>query len=190
MVYYTADQHYFHDRIIEYTKRPYKNVKIMNAVLRDNHNRVVRPYDTVYIIGDFLFGDQRYIPIFRRIVEKLQRFSISSKLVIDRDSLITNENTMIALIIELIEHVNSGDKPKYAKTLSRINSLTQEQDMNFAYIYERLFFDTKIPVNAKIIVNKYANSHYDSLIHTTHFMAMVFELGSAITNYNKMKATK
>jgi calcineurin-like phosphoesterase family protein len=56
MNYYTADEHYFHDNIRRYAKRPFANVMQMNKALIDNNNSVVKNSDTVYHIGDFCFG--------------------------------------------------------------------------------------------------------------------------------------
>jgi calcineurin-like phosphoesterase family protein len=55
MTYFTADTHYGHARVIEYTKRPFKSVEEMNRVMIDNWNSVVRKQDIVYHLGDFSF---------------------------------------------------------------------------------------------------------------------------------------
>jgi calcineurin-like phosphoesterase family protein len=55
-VYFTSDQHYHHVRIIDYSKRPFKDVEAMNEGLIDNYNSVVKDGDLVYHLGDFGFG--------------------------------------------------------------------------------------------------------------------------------------
>ena len=55
-IYLTADQHYGHRKIIQYSNRPFKDLDEMNKVLKENHNKVVRPNDHIIHIGDFLFG--------------------------------------------------------------------------------------------------------------------------------------
>ncbi len=52
MNYYTADFHLFHDKIVEYCKRPFRNIEHMHKVLITNYNSVVEENDDVYIIGD------------------------------------------------------------------------------------------------------------------------------------------
>lgn len=51
-VFFTSDQHYGHTNIIEYCKRPFSSVEEMDEVLIQNHNKVVKPWDTVYMLGD------------------------------------------------------------------------------------------------------------------------------------------
>jgi len=49
----TADEHYGHANIINYSKRPFNSTEEMDAVLIENNNRVVKDTDTVYHLGDF-----------------------------------------------------------------------------------------------------------------------------------------
>jgi len=59
MNYYTSDTHAFHERVIEYDSRPFKNAKEMTEKLADNINNVVGKKDSLYHLGDFSFGDRR-----------------------------------------------------------------------------------------------------------------------------------
>jgi len=59
MIWVTADPHFYHQNIIEYTQRfdpktgeLFKRVEDMNNMLEECWNRVVGTTDTVYIIGD------------------------------------------------------------------------------------------------------------------------------------------
>lgn len=51
--YWTADEHYGHDMIIEHCKRPFKNNQLMTREIIKRHNSVVTEDDTVYHLGDF-----------------------------------------------------------------------------------------------------------------------------------------
>ncbi len=53
MLYFTADQHYYHKNIIKYCNRPFKDAREMNEELIRLHNEVVQSEDTVIIVGDF-----------------------------------------------------------------------------------------------------------------------------------------
>lgn len=71
MIYFTSDTHYFHRNIIQYSNRPYSSVEDMNESLIENHNRIVRPDDTVYFLGDFSFADE---PKTKGILRRLNGF--------------------------------------------------------------------------------------------------------------------
>ena len=55
MIYFTSDTHFGHRRIIEYCKRPFDSVYVMDQVILDRINEVVGAEDTLYILGDFTF---------------------------------------------------------------------------------------------------------------------------------------
>ncbi len=53
MNYFTSDLHLGHRSIIEYCSRPYSSVEEMDEGLIKNWNDLVKPEDTVYVLGDF-----------------------------------------------------------------------------------------------------------------------------------------
>ncbi len=68
-VWFTGDTHYGHAKVIEYSNRPYKDVKEMDEMLVYNYNSVVRPNDVVYHLGDFAFCDEkRAISIVKQLM--------------------------------------------------------------------------------------------------------------------------
>lgn len=64
--FFTSDTHYHHSRIIEYSKRPFKDVEEMNEALITNYNSVIKSSDDVYHLGDFAFADKDAINIVLR----------------------------------------------------------------------------------------------------------------------------
>ena len=54
-IWFTADHHIGHYNIIQYTMRPYMTTSDMDADLIERWNSVVKPDDTVFNIGDFIF---------------------------------------------------------------------------------------------------------------------------------------
>jgi len=58
MIWFTSDQHFYHDRIIEYCKRPFKDSIEMNNEIIKRYNSVVKDEDIVYHIGDFTLLDK------------------------------------------------------------------------------------------------------------------------------------
>jgi calcineurin-like phosphoesterase family protein len=54
--FFTADEHYFHDKIRAYCARPFASVEEMNDTLIANFNAVVSKQDVTIHAGDFAFG--------------------------------------------------------------------------------------------------------------------------------------
>ena len=52
MIYFTADQHFYHENIIKSVGRSFANAEEMNQVLIQKWNECVFPEDEVYILGD------------------------------------------------------------------------------------------------------------------------------------------
>ena len=50
---FTSDPHYYHANVIRFCNRPYDDVGEMNEKMVSNWNKVVKPEDTVYCLGDF-----------------------------------------------------------------------------------------------------------------------------------------
>lgn len=58
MIYFVADLHLGHKKIIQMTNRPFSAVEEMDAALISNWNAKVKGNDTVYIIGDLIYKSQ------------------------------------------------------------------------------------------------------------------------------------
>lgn len=56
MYWFTSDEHYNHNNVIEFCHRPFWTWKDMNQSLISKHNERVKTHDTVYHLGDFKFG--------------------------------------------------------------------------------------------------------------------------------------
>lgn len=59
MIYFSSDQHFFHKNAATNPDfgRNFSSVEEMNETLIDNWNSVVNKEDTVYVVGDFSFGN-------------------------------------------------------------------------------------------------------------------------------------
>lgn len=68
MKWFVSDLHFYHKNIIHLQDRPYKSVDDMNNDLVRIWNAHVAKGDTVYVIGDFSFGNY---PETKAIVEQL-----------------------------------------------------------------------------------------------------------------------
>ena len=71
-VFFTSDTHFYHDNIINFCGRPFKNVEVMNETLIANWNSVVGPDDIVFHLGDFcLGGSAEWTNILNRLNGKI-----------------------------------------------------------------------------------------------------------------------
>jgi len=68
MLFYTADEHYYHKNIIKYSNRPFTSMDEMVEELIRRHNEVVKNEDVVVHVGDFSFASKK---ITREIINKL-----------------------------------------------------------------------------------------------------------------------
>ena len=135
--------------------------------------------------------DLRYIidnlyPDVRRIVGVLQKSSSSGKLVIDRETTLTNEKILIASFLEIISYIQNNEDSKIGNSVSNMIKLLGELDMDYRSIYTELFFRDNVPINVKILINKYSNGHNDCLVPSIHWMSLVFETIQTLQNYKKL----
>lgn len=56
MLYFTADTHFDDPRILRIDRRPYRNLTLHDEALISEWNRVVRPEDELWHLGDFARG--------------------------------------------------------------------------------------------------------------------------------------
>ena len=73
MIFFTADSHFHHDKIIQYCNRPFKHTRDMDNTMLYRYNSRVTDDDEVYFIGD-LFDLQlgKNLHIVERMINKLK----------------------------------------------------------------------------------------------------------------------
>jgi calcineurin-like phosphoesterase family protein len=70
---WTSDYHFSHANIIRYCNRPFETVEEMNETIIRKHNERVKPEDTVFFLGDFIFkggkegGEEKYRHFEKRL---------------------------------------------------------------------------------------------------------------------------
>ena len=67
MIYITSDQHFYHERIIFYSGRPYSSVEEMNEALIRNFNAKVGVDDITYHLGDVAMQEKYVQPYISRL---------------------------------------------------------------------------------------------------------------------------
>jgi DNA polymerase III delta prime subunit len=122
-------------------------------------------------------------PDVRRIVDQIQQSSMSGTLKVNKKGILTTEKTIISSVVEICNHFKNKEPQKVNKLIAVIIKLLDEHDLEYRNIYTALFSEKEIMVPAKIIINKYANSHRECLVPNMHFSAMVFELVNSLNRY-------
>lgn len=67
-MFFTSDTHFYHTNIIDFCKRPFKEIEEMNETLIANWNKTVGPNDIIFHLGDFCLGDSEK---WNRILDRL-----------------------------------------------------------------------------------------------------------------------
>lgn len=61
MIYFSSDLHLYHQRALEIMpNRPWKTVDEMNQGLIDNWNSVISNEDYIFVLGDFIMGQNKF----------------------------------------------------------------------------------------------------------------------------------
>lgn len=78
-VWLTSDEHYYHNNIIEFCKRPFKDMDEMIQAFIKNHNDRVSHGDRTYHMGDFSFAKKKQIDKLKEVFSALngQHYLIS-----------------------------------------------------------------------------------------------------------------
>ena len=67
-IFFTSDTHFCHDKKFLYEPRGFKSIEEMNEAIVENWNKVVKPHDTVYHLGDTMLNDnEKGIEYFKRL---------------------------------------------------------------------------------------------------------------------------
>jgi len=73
MRYFTSDTHFGHTNIIKYCNRPFANAGEMDRFIVQEWNKIVKPEDTVYHMGDVAFTSPEWC---KHIIENLNGYKI------------------------------------------------------------------------------------------------------------------
>jgi calcineurin-like phosphoesterase family protein len=65
--FFTSDLHFSHKKVIEYCKRPFKDVEEMNEAIIKEWNKTVKKQDTVWILGDFSLNPNAAFRVVKRL---------------------------------------------------------------------------------------------------------------------------
>lgn len=67
---FTADQHFDHEKVIEYCNRPFAKLRMMNNEITRRYREVIKPEDMVYFVGDLSLRGPENFGYYRRLLTK------------------------------------------------------------------------------------------------------------------------
>jgi DNA polymerase III delta prime subunit len=137
-------------------------------------------------------------PDIRKIINALYKNSWADaedetkagRLDVDKDTVSTNESTIISNVYEIIAAIETGTSSRIAACVDNIIKLIENDEVDYRHLYVTLFHAPKVPLPAKIIVNREANRHQGCLIPHMHFMSMVYDIIKALQALRKAYMTK
>jgi len=139
---------------------------------------------------DITFIINNLYPDIRRIVNILKKCSYDGKLDVDEEAVTTNEKKVIAGVTEIISYIEKDQENKISRVINSIIEILASQEIEYRGVYTELFFHKKIPVPAKIVINKFSNGHQGCLIPHQHFMGMIFQITKTLGDYKRAVTTK
>jgi len=144
---------------------------------------ILKGESVTYKDEDLKFIIDGLYPDIRKIIGTLQRFTLSGKLKVNRNTVLTTEKVVVSAFIEIATAIKSKQPHKINAQISNIINILDKDDVDFTNIFETLFFSKDVPVPAKLAVNKYSNTYQGCLIPTMHFMSMIFEAVDLMNKY-------
>ncbi len=107
MILYTSDLHFGHKNVIRFDHRPFLDIDEMDHVLIELWNGRVQPDDTVYIVGDICYRNNRPVEWYLRQLK-------GHKILIlgNHDTPILKNNAALSYLegVEKMAHIKDGDK--------------------------------------------------------------------------------
>lgn len=138
---------------------------------------ILEEEDINYNDNDLNYIIDELYPDIRRIIHFLEQNIVSNKLTIDRNKLLSDENIIFDLSIEIIDLVRKGlNQTAKEKSEELADFLFLHQGISFRDIYIKLFNEKELGIILKIIVEKYSETHRDALIPEIHYMALIYSL--------------
>lgn len=134
---------------------------------------------------DIHFVVDNLYPDVRQVIRVLEDCSLRGKLEASEDAVRTKEKKLLGMILQVVSFIEKGENAKIGRMVGALIEELKEEDFEYRGLYEALFFKDKFPLQAKVVVNKYSNSHQASLVPSMHFMSMMFEMIKCLQDYRK-----
>jgi hypothetical protein len=140
--------------------------------------------ESIYLIINSLYPD------VRKIVTTAAQCSLEGSLKVSEKDVITAEKVAISHIIEIISLIEQEKITRIGREIKSLSDILSKTDLEYYRVYNELFFMDKIPMPAKIMINRYSLDHQSCLSPQMHFMAMVFDIIKTLRDYKLARMKK
>lgn len=107
MIYFTSDLHLGHKNIIRLCNRPFSSVDEMDRVLIQNWNKKVHKNDSVYILGDLMFRNEKPPEEYLRQLKGKKHLLVGNH---DRQWIKTCDLSQFFESVEKLDFVSDGKR--------------------------------------------------------------------------------
>jgi replication factor C small subunit len=170
--------------------QPYEFKRMPTEFVEDYCTKILTTEKISFEESQLKYVISTLYPDIRKIVQCLQKNSMTGNLRVNKDSVLTNEKIVLGNTLEIINYINNNEDSKINSVLPNIVKYLNEIDLDFRSIYSDLFFNKDVPAHVKIVVNKYANSHKECLLPSLHFSSLIFEVIKVMQQYKQMVGKK
>ena len=168
----------------------YKFQQIPKEFILDYCKTIINAEQIEHEEKDIQFIIDNLYPDVRQIISVMAQCSLQGSLQVSEDAVRTKEKKILGMIFQIIAFIEKGENNKIGRLAGSVIEELKEEDFEYRRLYETLFFMDKFPLQAKIVVNKYSNTHQNSLVPSMHFMAMIFEMIKTLQEYRKAAMVK
>jgi DNA polymerase III delta prime subunit len=112
-------------------------------------------------------------PDVRKIIGILQSRCQNSSLSVDMSDIESNEYKCRSLITDIIKAVSEKKNEVVNKTVSTIQQILSNYELDYNTLYEGIGNDPNIPIWVKIVVSRYYDKHVSAASPQLNCMAMV-----------------
>ena len=166
----------------------YKFQLLPKKFINDYCKMILEKENVEYSVTDVDYIISFMYPDVRKIIDRLQKFSVDGKLVLDKKSIITHENSLISKFTEIMQNTMHNKLAMNSKliqeTIDLLNKYAYEID--YRKIFEDLFNRETIPPYIKIKINQYSITHKTSLSPSMNFLSLIFDSIESVKEYVKL----
>lgn len=137
---------------------------VKNELNETNKDDVIRQYVN------------KYYPDIRKTLNAIQSKVVNGQLLDDIVKVTKTESDIKSVIKDIFISIKNNNLNSISGYIKSIESLLNENEIDYVTLYSSLFDDDGISFSSKVIVNKYSNKHMESLIPQMNFLSMIFEM--------------